>query len=99
MLLQIKEKLNSNSNIEEKWKWNLPFYKITIYNNEEKNNINTYLLKYKLKSKKIKKYNYWKYLLNIENNYLMTGIQDFNDIEKYLIKFKSTMNEDELNKI
>jgi hypothetical protein len=29
----------------------------------------------------------------------MTGIQDFNDIEKYLIKLKSTMNEDELNKI
>jgi hypothetical protein len=99
LLLQIKEKLNSNSNIEEKLKWNLPFYKITIYNNEEKNNINTYLLKYKLKSKKLKKYNYWKYLLNIENNYLMTGIQDLNDIEKYLKKLKSTMNEDELNKI
>jgi hypothetical protein len=29
----------------------------------------------------------------------MTGIQDLNDIEKYLKKLKSTMNEDELNKI
>ena len=38
-------------------------------------------------------------LLNIENKYLMTGIQDFNNIEKYLIKLNSTINEDELNKV
>lgn len=99
LLLQIKQVLNSNSNIEEKLKWNLPFYKITILKNEEKNQINEYLLKYKLKSKKLERYKYWKYLLNIENKYLITGIQDLNKIEKYLIKFNSTIYEDELNKI
>lgn len=99
LLLQIKKNLSSNSNVEEKVKWNLPFYKLTIYNNEEKNNINKYLLKYQLKSKKIRTYKYWKCLLNIENEYLITGVQDFNNIEKYLIKLNSTINEDELNKI
>jgi hypothetical protein len=99
LLLQIKHVLNSNSNIEEKLKWNLPFYKIVIYKNKEKNKINEYLLKYKLKSKKLERYKYWKYLLNLENKYLITEIQDLNKIEKYLKKLNSTIDEDELNKI
>jgi hypothetical protein len=99
LLLQIKAILDSNSNIEKKIKWNLPFFKFIIDKNEEKNKINSYLLKYKLKSKKIKRYKYWKYLLNIENKYLISGTQDLNKIENYLIKLNSTINEDELNKI
>ena len=101
LLQQIKEIFKSNSQIEEKTKWNLPFYKLTILKKNEKNKIMNYLLKYKLKSKKINRFKYWKILLNIENKYLETDSQnlDLEKIEKILKKFNSTINEDELSKI
>jgi hypothetical protein len=72
---------------------------MTILNNNEKNNINMYLSKFKLKSEKINRYKYWKILLKFENIYINTKKQDLIKIEKFLIKLNSTVNEDELNKI
>jgi len=99
VLFQIKNILNTNSRIEEKLKWNLPFFKLVIINNKEKNIIVNYLLKYKLKSKKLNRYKYWKILLNFENVYLETNFQNIEKIEKMLIKFNLTISEDELSKI
>jgi hypothetical protein len=99
LLLQIKDLLNSNSEIEYKVKWNLPFFKFVILNQNEKNIIINYLLKYKLKSKISNRYKYWKILLNFENIYLETGIQNLEQIEKILCKFNSTISEGELNKL
>ena len=99
LLFKIKNVLNSKSKIEEKLKWNLPFYKLVIEDIEEKNKINEYLLKFKLKSKKISRYKYWQNLLIFENIYKKTGNQDLKQIEKILIKLLSTINDDELNKI
>lgn len=99
LLNEIKILLNSNSKIEKKQKNNLPFYKLVIDKIEEKNKLINYISKYKLKSKKIKKYKYWKILLNLENIYLETGIQDIKLIDKFLMKFTLTMEDNELNKI
>lgn len=99
LLYNIKEILNSNGKIEEKFKWNLPFFRLVIDNIDEKNKIANYLKIFKLKSKKKKRYKYWFFLLNLENNYIKTGIQDFDLMEKYLTKLNSTIDEGELNKI
>lgn len=99
LLFKIKEILSSNSKIEEKLKWNLPFYKLTITENNEKNRISQYLSIFKLKSKKIKRLKYWKILLNFENIYIKTGEQNLEKIEKNLIKLSALASEDELNKI
>lgn len=99
LLLKIKEVLNSKSIIEEKTKWNLPFNKLLIENINEKNKLIEYLKKYKLKTNKIKKYKYWKILLNLETIYKDTGNQNIEIIDKYLIKFKSISSEDELSKL
>lgn len=99
LLYKLKEVLNSNSKIEEKLKWNLPFFKLVIENINEKNIINEYLLKYKLKSIKINKYKYWKILLKFENIYKKKGIQNLNQIEKILNNLISTFDDNELIKI
>ena len=99
LLYKIKEVLNSNSKIEEKLKWNLPFYKLVIENNDEKNIIMNYLLKFKLKSIKKERYKYWKILLNSENIYKKTDIQDIVLIDKLLKNLILTIEEGELNKI
>jgi hypothetical protein len=99
LLLKIKEAFKINSKIEEKQKWNLPFSKLVIDDINEKNKICEYLMKFKLKTFKLKKYKYWKKLLDIENDYKKTGIQDLIKIEKILDKLSSKVDEDELNKI
>lgn len=99
LLYKIKEVLNSNSKVEEKLKWNLPFHKLVIENNDEKNNIMNYLSNFKLKSIKKERYKYWKKLLNIENIYKKTHIQDIVLIDKLLKNLILTIEEGELNKI
>lgn len=99
LLLKMKELLNSDSKIEEKLKWNLPFFKLVIDNIDEKNKIMNYLLTFKLKSKKIKRFKYWSTLLDLENIYVKTNVQDVEQIDKFLAKLASTIDENELNKI
>lgn len=99
LLLKIKDILNINNKIEEKIKWNLPFFKLVIDNVNDKNKICEYLIKFKLKTLKLKKYKYWKILLKFENEYKKTGIQEFEKIEKNLKKLLLNEAEDELNKI
>lgn len=99
LLLKIKEVLNIQNKIEEKKKWNLPFFKLVIDNINDKNKICEYLIKFKLKTLKLKKYKYWKILLDLENNYKKSGIQDFEKIEKNLKNLLLNIDEDELNKI
>jgi len=99
LLLKIRDILKVNNKVEEKIKWNLPFYKLVIDNIEDKNKIAEYLIKFKLKSPKKKRYKYWKYLLNLENIYIKNGIQDFLVIEKNLKKLLLNIDEDELDKI
>jgi hypothetical protein len=55
--------------------------------------------KYKLKSIKIKRYKYFRILLKFENIYIEKGTQDIELINKFLVKFTSTIEEGELNKI
>jgi len=76
LLLKIKELFNINNKIEEKQKWNLPFFKLVVEDVNEKNKICEYLIKFKLKTLKLEKYKTWKILLDFENNYKKTGIQD-----------------------
>ncbi len=99
LLIKIKTLLDSVDKIENKFKWNLPFYKLTLENFEKKKKIVDYLLKYKLKSLKRKRFKYWCLLLDLEYKYLKTGYQDLDHIDKILIKFNSTINADELSKI
>jgi hypothetical protein len=99
LLYKIKKILNIKKDVEYKFKWNLPFYKLTIDEFEEKKKIYNYLLQYKLKSIKIKRYKYWVKLLNLENLYIETKKLDFNKVEEILVKLSSTINEDELSKI
>lgn len=99
LLLKIKEALNSNSKIEEKVKWNLPFNKLLIENIEEKRQIVEYLNKYKLRSTKKNIYKHWKILLEYENNYVNTGSQNITLIDKQLIKLSAQKDDDELNKL
>lgn len=99
LLLKIKKILDTNSKVEEKLKWNLPFFKLVIDNIEDKNKIMNYLLKFKLKSKKKNRYKIWKILLDNENKCIETGVQDFSLIDKYLIKLSSTIEAGELSKI
>lgn len=99
LLLNIKEDLKLNGKIEEKFKWNLPFFKLVIENIEDKNKIMNYLTKYKLKSIKKNRYKYWKILLKFENIYIKTSTQNITKIEDVLKKLESTINNDELNKI
>lgn len=99
LLIEIKNIVNSNSKIEFKTKWNLPFYKLVIENIDEKFCIINYLNKFKLKSLKKKKYKYWKLLLILENNYIKTGYQNIDKIDKILIKLGTTFDNEELNKI
>lgn len=99
LLLKIKDILNINNKIEEKIKWNLPFFKLVIDNVNDKNKICEYLIKFKLKTLKLKKYKYWKILLKFENEYKKTGIQEFEKIEKNLKKLLLNEAEEELNKI
>jgi len=56
-------------------------------------------MKFKLKTFKLNKYKYWKKLLDIENDYKKTGIQDLIKIEKFLDKLSSKVDEDDLNRI
>ena len=100
LLYKIKEALNlTTSKIEERFKWNLPFYRLIVDNINEKKIIDDYLLKYKLKTVKLQRYKYWSILLNLECKYKETGKQDVINIEKYLVKLISTIEEGELNKI
>jgi hypothetical protein len=89
----------TTSKIEDRFKWNLPFYRLIVDNINEKKIIYDYLLKYKLKTVKLKRYKYWSILFNLECQYKETGKQDFINIEKYLIKLTSTIEEGELDKI
>jgi len=99
LLLKIKEVFNINNKIEEKQKWNLPFFKLVVDDVNEKNKICEYLIKFKLKTLKLEKYKNWKILLDFENNYKETGIQDIKKIQKYLDRLLLNVDEDELNKI
>lgn len=99
LLLKIKEVFNINNKIEEKQKWNLPFFKLVVDDVNEKNKICEYLIKFKLKTLKLEKYKNWKILLDFENNYKKTGIQDIKKIQKYLDRLLLNVDEDELNKI
>lgn len=100
LLYGIKESLNlTNSKIEERFKWNLPFFRLIIDDINEKKIIQKYLLKYKLKTVKLKRYKYWSLLFDLECKYKETGEQDFINIEKYLVKLTLTIEEGELNKI
>jgi hypothetical protein len=100
LLYKIKEALNlTTSKIEERFKWNLPFFRLIVDDINEKKIIKKYLLKYKLKTVKLKRYKYWSLLLHLECKYKETGEQDLINIEKYLIKLTSTIEEGELNKI
>jgi len=100
LLHKIKIALNlTTSKIEERFKWNLPFYRLIVDNINEKKIIYDYLLKYKLKTIKVQRYKYWSILFNLECEYKETGKQDFINIEKYLIKLTSTIEEGELDKI
>ena len=96
LLVEIKKLFNSNSKIEFKEKWNLPYYKLNLDNMAEKIKIIYYLDKFKLKTKKKKKFKYWKLLLAEEKLYIDTGLQNFEKIEKIMKKFKK---DDELSKI
>ena len=58
-----------------------------------------YLSKFKLKSIKKERYKYWKILLNYENIYKKTDIQDIVLIDKLLKNLALTIEEGELNKI
>jgi hypothetical protein len=89
----------TNSKIEERFKWNLPFFRLIIDDINEKKIIQKYLLKYKLKTVKLKRYKYWSLLFDLECKYKETGEQDFINIEKYLVKLTLTIEEGELNKI
>lgn len=99
LLLKIKEAFNISSKIEEKQKWNLPFSKLVVDDINEKNKICEYLIKFKLKTLKLKKYKYWKKLLELENDYKKTGIQDLKKIEKVLDQLLLNADEAELNRI
>ena len=99
LLLKIKEVFNINNKIEEKQKWNLPFFKLVVDDVNEKNKICEYLIKFKLKTLKLEKYKTWKILLDFENNYKKTGIQDLKKIQKNLDKLLLNVDEDELNRI
>ena len=99
LLLKIKELFNINNKIEEKQKWNLPFFKLVVEDVNEKNKICEYLIKFKLKTLKLEKYKTWKILLDFENNYKKTGIQDLKKIQKSLDKLLLNVDEDELNRI
>lgn len=99
LLLKIKEVFNISNKIEEKQKWNLPFFKLVVDDINEKNKICEYLKIFKLKTLKSKKYKYWKNLLDLENDYKKTGIQDLIKIQKNLDKLLLNVDEDELNRI
>jgi hypothetical protein len=99
LLLKIKEVLNLSNKIEEKTKWNLPFFKLIVDNIDEKNRICEYLIKFKLKTLKLNKFKNWKKLLDFENEYKKTGVQDLKKIEKNLKNLLLNEDEDELNKI
>jgi len=99
LLNKIKDSLNLVGKIEKKEKWNLPFFKLTLENFDDKVKIINYLSTFKLKSLKIEKYKYFKILLRLESIYIKTGVQDFEKIEKILKKLTSRSSENELIKL
>jgi hypothetical protein len=99
VLLQIKNLLNSSSKIENKEKWNLPFFKLSLESFDEKSKIIKYLSTFKLKSLKIERYKMFKKLLKIEKIYLNTGVQNLEKIEKMLKVLTLKSNENELIKL
>jgi len=99
LLQKIKDTLNLSNKIEMKTKWGLLLFKLEIEDINEKNIIINYLSNFKLKSEKVKRYKYWKYLFNLENGSMQLGSQDFEKIEKYLKQLHSTLDEGELNKV
>lgn len=99
LLESIKKALELNCKVEEKLKWNLPFFKLVIDNIDDKNKINLYLINYRLKSVKSLKYFYWKKILTYENLFLKTGVENLEKIDKNLKKLSLICSEDELNKI
>jgi hypothetical protein len=99
LLNTIKEVLNLNCKVEEKLKWNLPFFKLIIDDMNDKNKINLYLINYKLKSIKFILFFFWKKILVYENIYINTGVENFDKIDKVLKKLLQNIGEDELSKI
>lgn len=99
ILESIKEALQLTCKVEEKLKWNLPFFRLVIDDINDKNKINLYLINYKLKSMKSLKYFYWKKILVYENLFLKTNTENVERIDKNLKKLLSTNDEDELSKI
>jgi hypothetical protein len=99
LLQAIKNELNFNGKIESKTKWNLPFYKLELEDKKDKEIIINYLMKFKLKGEKRYRYKYWKYLYNLESIYLQKGEQNIDDINKYLKKLKSTIEDGDLSKV